>query len=65
MACVRYVKDLAAHMRAFEEDGTPHLSRHYKAVTKEDEGKTVYVAFVPNKYNGNVIILHSKQVGGS
>ena len=57
-----YVQDLAAHMKAFEEDGTPHLARHYKAVTKEDEGKVMYVVFVPNKYNGNTVIIHSKAV---
>jgi hypothetical protein len=27
-------------MSAFEEDGTPHLARHYKAITKEDAGKS-------------------------
>jgi hypothetical protein len=57
-----YVNDLSKHMAAFERDGTPHLARHYKSTAKGDEGRTIYVAFVPNSYNGQTIIIHSKSV---
>ena len=57
-----YVPDLAAHMAKFHADGTLHLARHYKAVASGDEGKTWYVAFVANPFNGNAVILHAPEV---
>ena len=57
-----YVNDLSKHMAAFERDGTPHLARHYKALARGDEGVTIFVVFVPNKFNGQTIIIHSAMV---
>lgn len=57
-----YVKDLSKHIAAFTSDGTPHLARHYKAVAKGDEGKTMYAAFVPSSYTGQTLIIHAKSV---
>jgi len=42
--------------------GTKHWCRHYKSTAKGDEGRTMYVIFVPNPYNGNVVIIHSSRV---
>ena len=36
-----YVPDLSNHMAQFEKDSTPHLARHYKSLTRGDEGKTM------------------------
>lgn len=57
-----YVQDLSKHMAKFVKDDTPHLARHYKAVTPGDEDKTMYVVFVPNAFNGHVVIIHAKDV---
>ena len=57
-----YVPDLSLHMAKFQADGTPHLARRYKSHAKGDEGRTMYVAFVPNRFNGQTIIIHAPSV---
>jgi len=60
-----YVRDLAAHVKAFEEDGTRYLARRYKARGEGDEGKTMFVALISNPFNGNVIAIHAQEVSVS
>jgi len=58
-----YVNDLTTHVVHLESTGTPYLARSYVSQADGDDGKTMYVVFVPNPYNGNVVIIHSGAVG--
>ena len=59
----RYVNDLTAHVVSLESKGTPYLARTYTSQAYGDDGRTMYVVFIPNPYNGNVVIIHSGSVG--
>lgn len=58
-----YVEDLTMHYKVHKEEGLPYIARKYISIAEGDEGRTMYVMFIPNMYNGNVIILHSASIG--
>ena len=49
-------------MVQLQSKSTPFLARTYESQAHGDDGRTMYVVFVPNPYNGNVVIIHSGHV---